>query len=275
MDHKYMANTGTTIEYQQSFVAFLDILGFRKMVIDSQNNQEILKILVDSLSICGAFPSGAKEATGSSGQRRAISIQSRFFSDTLVFFLQEKPEDIAQLFLMIRYLQDRLWEKGLCLRGAITLGGMYWEDSKDLNITVGPGLIEAHKLESEIAIYPRIIVSEELYTYINNKNIKADPFGGGLRAQKPDALLKDYIKQDADGVHFLDLLNSEILRTNDEVLESLTDGKFSITWNFLSESNHEYMLIKVDDIITENLTSENKKIRQKHEWLKSYVNKYK
>jgi hypothetical protein len=260
-----------TIEYKDCFVAFLDILGFESKVIDSQNNTGALKVLVDSLDICGAFPSGGKKKVDSQGQR-IISVQSRFFSDTIVFFMREKPKDLAQLFFMTRYLQDRLWEKGICLRGAITLGGMHWEDSDDLNITVGPALIEAYRLESEIAIYPRIIVSEELYTYSNNDNVKADPFGGGLRPENSDALLKDYIKRDADGVYFLDLLNSEILRTNDEALESI-DDKFSITWNFLSESNHEYMLAKVDEIIAQNLTSEDKKIRQKYEWLKNYRNK--
>ena len=262
-----------TIEYKDCFVAFLDILGFSEKVADSQNNQETLKILIDSLSICGAFPSGGKKKVDSQGQR-TISVQSRFFSDAVVFFMQEKPKDIAQLFFMTRYLQDRLWGKGICLRGAITLGSMHWDDYADLNITIGPALIEAHKLESEIAIYPRIIVSEDLYSYINNKNIKADPFGGGLNASHdPDALLKDYIKRDADGVYFLDLLNSEILRTNDEVLESSGDDKFSITWNFLSGSNHDYMLTKVDEIINENITSsKDEKIRQKYEWLKSYMN---
>lgn len=261
-----------TIEYKDCFVVFLDILGFESKVIDSQSNTGALKVLVDSLDICGAFPSGGKKEIDSQGQR-IISVQSRFFSDSIVFFMQKKPEGISQLFFMTRYLQDRLWEKGICLRGAIALGGMHWDDSDRSNITIGPALIEAHKLESEIAIYPRIIVSEELCAYINEKNMKADPFGGGLNAShNPEALLKDYVNRDADGIYFLDLLNSEILRTNDEALESI-DDKFSITWNFLSESNHECMLTKVDEIISQNLTSEDKKIRQKYEWLKNYRNK--
>ena len=103
--------------------------------------------------------------------------------------------------------------------------------------------------------------------------MKADPFGGGLRPENPDALLKDYIKRDADGIYFLDLLNSEILRTTDEELESSGDDKFSITWNFCSESNHEYILTKVDEIITANVASEDIKIRQKYEWLKTYRNR--
>ncbi len=265
-----MTGVDTVIKYQKCFVAFLDILGFGLKVIGSQDSADKLKILVDSLKICGAFPSGSKKATNNNGKLRKIDFQNRFFSDSLLFFIRKNQSDLAQLFFVIRYLQDRLWEKGICIRGAITIGDMYWPDNSN-NITVGPGLIEAYRLVSEIAIYPRIIVSEELYTYIKNKNVKADPFGGGLRAEKPDAILKDYIKQDADGVYFLDLLNSEILRTNDEELKTSSDGKFSITWNFLSESNYDDILTKVDGIIIENISSEDEKIRQKYGWLKSYL----
>ncbi len=260
-----------TLFYEKCFIAFLDILGFGTKVVESQDRIGKLSILINSIKICGGFPSGAKEATNGHGSLRTIDIRSRFFSDTIVFYLHENDEDIAQLFFIIRYLQDRLWEKGICLRGAITIGGMYWPDKKE-NITLGPGLIEAYKLESEVAIYPRIIVSEELYKYIQDNNAKADPFGGGLRYEKPDAKLKDYVKQDDDGIYFLDLLNSEILRTNDEKLES-NDDKFSINWNFLSESNYDDILAKVDEIVTENISSEDKKIRQKYNWLKSYLNK--
>lgn len=260
-----------TIGYKDCYVAFLDILGFSEKVADSQSNQETLKILIDSLSICGIFPSGGKKEVDSQGPR-TISVKSRFFSDSIVFIMQKKPEDVSQLFFMTRYLQDRLWEKSICLRGAITLGSMYWDDSDVSNITVGPALIEAHKLESEIAIYPRIIVSEELYAYIDSCNMRADPFGGGLNSShNPQALLKDYIKRDADGVYFLDLLNSEILRTNDEKLELFKD-KFSITWNILSESNHDHIITKIDGIIVQGLGSDDKKIKQKYEWMKNYRN---
>ena len=47
-----------SFKYEDCFVSFLDILGFKNKVIDSQNSAETLKILIDSLNICSAFPSG-------------------------------------------------------------------------------------------------------------------------------------------------------------------------------------------------------------------------
>jgi hypothetical protein len=259
-----MANTNiSTIEYKNCFVAFLDILGFKSKVIESQDSADKLKILIDSLETCRGFPSEGKKESNSSGSWRSIDIRSRSFSDTMVFFLQTNDEDIAQLFLVIRYLQDRLWEKEICLRGAITIGNMYWPNKKD-NITVGPALIKAHKLESEVAIYPRIIVSQDLFGYIEREAIQAYPFG-------QSGLLKDFIRQDKDGIYFLDLLNRQITRAQDEEIKKKVDKTFSICWTEANNSNHGVMLGKVNEIINDNKTTEDEKIKQKYNWLKSYL----
>lgn len=254
-----------TIKYVKCFVAFLDMLGFRSKVMESQHDSETLEILLDSLKICGGFQNEGKKATNNLGEIRTISIQSRFFSDSIVFFLKEKPEDIAQLFLIIRYLQDRLWEKDICLRGAITVGDMYWPDTvhNQKNVTLGPAILEAHKLESQIAIYPRILISRSLKEYIENKDVKAWPFGRTGQLSK-------YIKQDKDREYFLDMLNCNVTRAIDEKLEE-DDNTFSVVWTESSGSKRDEILRKIDEIIKENISSEDEKIRQKYGWLKSYL----
>ncbi len=250
------------IKYQNSFIAFLDILGFKNRVIESQNSQETLKILIDSLNICGAFPSGGKKVSTASGIPRTISIQSRFFSDSIVFFMKEDSTDISQLFFIIRYLQDRLWENGICLRGAVTIGDMYWPAEEELNVTLGPGLIETYKLESEIAIYPRILVSEKLNKYIKTEIISANPFGS-------ESQLKDLIRQDNDGMYFLDLLNTNITRAEDEILTKI-DSMFSVIWSADPGSNSLKINTIVDQLVSDNIDSEDEKTRQKYQWLKNY-----
>ena len=253
-----------SFKYENCFVAFLDILGFKNKVLESQNSAETLKILIDSLNICGAFPSGGKKVSTASGTQRTISIQSRFFSDTIVFFLKEHKKDISHLFLIIRYLQDRLWEKGICLRGAVTKGEMYWPSTKYKkgNIVVGPGLIDAYKLESKVAIYPRILVSKQLYSYIESNKPSAYPFG-------ETGQLEDFIRQDNDGMYFLDLLNRQIIRATDEELMK-REGAFSIQWTADSASNYNCILSRIGTLIEENSDSKNIKIRQKYQWLKTY-----
>ena len=105
--------------YEDCIVAFLDILGFKSKVLDSEDNADTLENIIQSLKIVNAIPSGGKKVTGRSGATRTIQIRSRFFSDSLVFLLKENPDDIAQLFFVIRYLQDQLWQRGICPAGAL------------------------------------------------------------------------------------------------------------------------------------------------------------
>jgi len=255
-------------KYEDCFVAFLDILGFKSKVLDSQNNEETLENIIQSLKIVNSIPSGGKKVSSGSGGTRTIQIRSRFFSDTLVFFLKVKKEDIAQLFFIIRYLQDQLWERGICLRGSIVRGQMYWTE-KDDNVTVGQGLIDAHQQESTIAIYPRIVVSERLHEYIERKSPEAFPFGN-YRATS----LATYIAQDADGVRFLDLLNPNVTRAHDERLKLYDNSGFSVVWTEGSPSRHSEILRLVDNIIQNNKTSTSEKVKQKYAWLRTYRSKY-
>ncbi|MGA2322399.1 MAG: hypothetical protein ABSG22_00955 [Sedimentisphaerales bacterium] len=254
-----------TVPTKKCFVAFLDILGFKSKVIESQDSADKLRILIDSLKICGRFSLGGKNAGKIPGPLRTIDIRSRVFSDTIVFFLQTNEENIAQLFLVIRYLQDRLWERGICLRGAITIGDMYWPNVNN-DITVGLGLIEAYELETEVAIYPRIIVSEKLFSYINSKEIRSYPFG-----QRGE--LKDFIRRDEDGVRFLDLLNKDITRIRGETLRRPDDGNYSIIWTEGNGSKHQEILKTVKDIVRNNRRSKDIKKQQKYNWLNSYLGK--
>ena len=201
-----MSSSSNNYTYQKCFVAFLDILGFKRQVLESQHRTEKIKILVDSLKLCGGFPSGGKKVVQGSVEKRVVDIRSRFFSDSLLFFLKESPQDLAQLFFAIRYLQDRLWEQKICLRGAVTIHDMYWLLKKENNIALGPGLIEAYNLESESAVFPRIVVSDTLSRYIERENCTAEPFG------MTDQLRAFIRRDDNDGVQFLDLLNRDVTR---------------------------------------------------------------
>jgi len=221
----------------------------------------VLKLLVDSLKICGGFPTGGKKISGGFGAKRIISVQSRFFSDSIVIFMKENPGDLAQLFFMIRYLQDRLWEKGICLRGAVTLGEMYWSEGEK-DVTLGPALVEAYKIESESAIHPRILVSDQLYQYIDVNKPDAEPFG----LYGP---MEGLIRLDSDKRFFLDLLNEQITRARDEKLHT-KKGVFSIQWTTTSGSYHDDILHHCEKIIADHIGSIDVKIKQKYEWLKNY-----
>lgn len=253
--------------YEQCIVAFLDILGFKSKVLDSQDNAGTLENIIQSLKIVNAIPTGGKKVSTDSGGQRTILIRRRFFSDSLVFFLKEQPEDIAQLFFVIRYLQDQLWQRGICLRGSIVRGQMYWT-ARDDNVTVGQGLIDAHQREATIAIFPRIVVVEDLYRYIKDRGIPSPPFG-----TDHDTSLTDLIREDTDGIRFLDLLNCGVNRATGEHFDvNSGSGLFTIRYDLNAPSQHPEVLGSVDRIINGNIACEDEHIRQKYAWLRSYRN---
>lgn len=103
----------------------------------------------------------------------------------------------------------------------------------------GTALTRAYELESHVAIYPRIIVDTEL-----------------MHTYEPDDLaflLK--IKQDNDGVFFIDYLNKT------DLFESM-----AIDW----EKYFYDMIIPTEDIV--NKTPLNLRVIQKINWHNNYVN---
>lgn len=255
-----MSNPGG--QYEDCVVAFLDILGFSQFVKDSEENPQMLQNLIQAMQAVHAIPSGQKKVSTVGGTQRTIDIRRRFFSDSLVFFHRTRPDDIPQLLFLIRYIQDQLWAKGYCLRGSVVRGKMYWLKQDD-NVTVGPGMIAAYKAESEVAIYPRITVSPELSQYITDTNIQATPFGADER------LLSKYIRRDADGVLFLDLLNPEITRHEGERLNRWGEG-YSVQYHPGEPSNHDAVLNAIRDIIEYHGGTTTPKVCQKYAWLNTY-----
>jgi hypothetical protein len=150
--------------YTECFIAYIDILGFKELVRLSMKSHSSLLALTQALSAVAALPSGTKATWP---HQRKFSVQTRPFSDSMVIFMPREPGGLAQVLFMIRYLHDRMLELDLCIRGAVAMGGMYWNkdwsnpaacrpltdnvgqvpnlggNTHGLPITLGPGLIDA------------------------------------------------------------------------------------------------------------------------------------
>ncbi len=247
------------IEYEECFVAYLDILGFKEKVKETKKSPESLNKLIEVLKINSTFTQSSGKETTSDGK---IDIRSFFFSDSFVSMMKAEKKNMRHLFLIVRYLQDKLWEDDLCLRGAVVKGKMYWPKHRE-NIVLGPAMIKAHGLESKVAIYPRIIVSQELYEYIESEKIRTWSENG-------DTPLSDFIKKDKDGVYFFDILNPHIKRKKREHIKRNKES-FIIRWDADDENNYEHVISYVNKAIENGINSENEEVRQKYEWLRSYL----
>ncbi len=220
-------------EYEQRIVVFIDVLGFKDLVDNSESLNVITK--VDNLAkIVHAVKTLSKEKSYSEKIKNDIGKKVSFFSDSLVISYPINEASISFLLMDLLHLSWRLINENVLLRGGITVGNLHHED----NIAYGRAFIDAHTLESKYAIFPRIILQME--TYLEFKNL--------LKIDETDKL--SWFKKDMDGFYYFDML--------------MAPKK-----EFESEDEYLLFLEGIQDLIDYNLNKGDLKLRQKYEWLQN------
>jgi hypothetical protein len=147
-------------EYEKTLLVYLDIMGFKKMVEDSQRDYSKVDEIIDMLKKVKARTSMSFKRVITS-RMSADSMTPRDFSDLVVRITTlglnptEHKRFISDEFFMLAAIQCELFlESGILLRGAMCIDDLYLE--KD--IVFGPALVKAYEFEKSIAVFPRIVV---------------------------------------------------------------------------------------------------------------------
>lgn len=144
---------------KRKIVAFIDILGFKFLVKQWQSDRaigsKIDKALRESIEWIGG-----KDALQKDNKEHW---QVRFFSDSIIITVPYNELGIINLIKGICCFQRQMFDSGILIRGAISYG----EHLEKEFATLSPALIEAYELESEKAIYSRILISNKLLRMIN------------------------------------------------------------------------------------------------------------
>ncbi|EHK9078633.1 hypothetical protein KCU32_004476 [Vibrio parahaemolyticus] len=143
------------IVYKKSFVAFLDVLGFKQMV--QSRNQEKLNqyfgIVNSAIDYLKSIPS--KQEIGSIVISDSIILTVPHSEDQ-----DENLYKLRQLCIAVGLIQQNLAVKGIWLRGAISSGDTYFNAAQ--NQIVGPAYINAYLLEEKLAVNPRVILDSKI-----------------------------------------------------------------------------------------------------------------
>ncbi|EIJ2834841.1 hypothetical protein ACOW8K_004464 [Vibrio parahaemolyticus] len=151
------------IEYEESFVAFLDVLGFKQM-IQAQNSTQINKyfgIVNSAIEYLNEIPS--KREIGSIVISDSVILTVPCNGDS-----EEKINKLRQLCIAVGLIQQNLAVEGIWLRGAISCGDTYFSSSD--NQIVGPAYINAYLLEEQLAVNPRVILDSKLIPKLGYSN---------------------------------------------------------------------------------------------------------
>ncbi len=123
------------IRYTECFVAFIDLLGFKSLVKESEDDPAMIATLVSALNrIVVDTPQYTHTRARRDEHEELVGydtcvLQTRPFSDCICLFAPTSAGRLSWLLSSIRYVHDRMLELGVCVRGAVTIGGMYWDPS--------------------------------------------------------------------------------------------------------------------------------------------------
>lgn len=170
--------------YNERLVAFIDILGITNLVSDSRYDAE------EVLQIMGQIQNYVKnECEELVKESEAIVLQ---LGDGFVIVAElDCVNRLCEILSAIQW-QALVYSHRL-LRGALTAGEVVVSD--DERYFIGPAIIEVFALERQNAIFPRIILVNEIEEYIKKAKLRVD-FG--------------YIVEDEDKMRYLDFIKCNI-----------------------------------------------------------------
>lgn len=141
-------------QYTNCYIAFLDILGFKKL-IDVKTCEEIYNIFSTKMkNPLSGFSIGTKSVINME------DIKTKVMSDSICFFIDsQKRNALGVLIAICAEFQSELLRlsEPILSRGAIVRGDIY--NAGD--ILFGPGFVKAYQMEEHNAKYPRIIITAE------------------------------------------------------------------------------------------------------------------
>jgi hypothetical protein len=161
-------------KYEQHLTAFVDLLGFSEASFGEPKKTDALLQMLQRLfrlqSESGTDWTGEKD-NSSFVITPAISsfsdniVVSYPFSHILDFVDDESEIALALTFQNLRYIIGYIAAEafllGFLIRGGIALGGLYHSSG----IVFGEALIEAYRVEREVAVNPRVVFSPTVVRY--------------------------------------------------------------------------------------------------------------
>ena len=262
----YIEQVGAEIQY----TAFLDILGFSNHIKTEITNDYQAEDFYDTFNEVIEYLQFEKQDVfqiESADYLEYIKIKHSWISDTFVIsieYLNEiKEEDenkirgmmIFRLSMIIASIHHFMASKfGFTVRGGISSKYSCITD----NFILGEGVAEAHKLEKDIAIYPRVIFEQ---------NIVSDEIYEIMTRQYRDNDL-NFISKDCDGYYFVNylailqqippMIGKMLKIPNDKIKENAIKQKINV-------------IKKYQNIVADGLKITNEKIKAKYTWLNNYL----
>ena len=155
--------------YNQSYLAFVDILGWKNIVNQIGGDFDRFDDIICAFNALQSHES-EDEYVRSLSSDVPVNLpppQHLVASDTIILSTSDNAHALLALILRCGKLCADLLSRGFLTRGAIVRGLLYHRGQ----VIFGEALSNAYKLEQRSARYPRILISEEVYTRIMESTV--------------------------------------------------------------------------------------------------------
>ncbi|MGQ2979949.1 MAG: hypothetical protein ACT6Q9_09670 [Polaromonas sp.] len=226
--------------YEDRVVLFLDILGFKNLI-----NQDRQDIVAEALSATTAQYSNKFETSA--------------FSDNVAVSLKLADGcELLQIIQFSSYLSWLLLHKGVLSRGGISVGKLCHKNG----IIYGPALITAYELESQVAIYPRVVLEHGAIS--NFLEIHGD------RKCVCENAIRQQLRKDFDDWQHVHLMGHTATIPLDEMLPaSARAANGDIDHHALIEAK-----VKTARAALSNTKHTDVRSLSKHQWMTRYIDHY-
>ncbi|WP_342509764.1 hypothetical protein [Sporosarcina sp. FSL K6-2383] len=227
-------------KYEDRVIVFIDILGFTEHIKLTKNDPAYFNKMKRVFNYLYDYQ---KDNLDGVLAQKEIGKEVTVFSDSIVISYPTKLEGAVFYLLMdVVHLQLDMLAEGVLFRGGFTVGELCHNDS----IVFGPAMIEAYELESKVAVYPRVIVSDKVFnTAIQN--------GVNPPDQELEYIL-NLLNQDFDEQFYVDFLSQ---------------------WQEIDDNSKYFDSLSAIKVVIENaiIAYESKpNVQVKYQWLKRYYN---
>lgn len=180
-------------EYRDAIISYVDILGFSEIIRQSATRPDRVGKIADLLQAVRDDLGFNPKIQRSKDVVSSPNFVSENFSDLTIrtrFVTGDVPNSVAVQ--EIGYLAGTQYNlavtEDVLIRGGVCLGQIIASDE----VTFGPGLVKAYLLESEFAVYPRIVVDRDLVFRL-------------MRDDNDDSISR-LLRRGDDGAYFIDYL---------------------------------------------------------------------
>ena len=273
---------------KNSLVAFIDILGFRNHIDNyySGKDTKFLQVLKTAMKDAETF---AIDYSKNYLKQFKIKFTFRQFSDCICITMPLKQKLshtnltlLGSFVNVVRTYQLILLVNEIYVRGGVSIGG-HFENS---NMIFSEGIVKAYKLESQKAIYPRIILDEELLKLLqqiskeNSEDFEtfSKIYGQSLIKDWDEEVfispfgmiqeLKETLNQldEENRKHFLESylnVNSINSSSADEIIEDLNKSDYEL--QFIQETTNKVNQFLLDKV------NEKPEVILKYKWMKQFL----